>query len=183
MRIEDLLDEYKAALNEAPLGDFDALLAAEAARQRRRRIVLPLFAAAAAAICMVLALPRPVAPPQTPPAPAQAPAQAPLPVLAAAAPEPAPETARPIRKSSARLKPIPADRPALEDPPFIPLAQSRLLPQSDVMQVLRVSVSSDRLAALGIATPTAYNAEGNSQVAAELLLGDDGLVRAVRVLR
>lgn len=176
MRIQDLLDEYKASLPGAPLGDFDVLLAAETARRRQRRIVLPIFFAAAAALCIVLALPRPLAPVQVVPAPAPAP----LPSLAVAT---TPELPRPIRKSQSRPKRIPAELPEIEYRQFIPLAQSRLLPQSDVMQVLRVSVSSDRLAALGIATSSAYDAEGNNQVAAELLLGDDGLVRAVRVLR
>jgi hypothetical protein len=175
MRIQDLLEEYRSSFPEAPLGDFDALLASEASRQQRRRIVLPIFLAGAAALLIVLLLPRKA---ELVPSPAAVPASS-LPAVAAALPvsEPIKFKARPRRKIAR------AEKPEDEYREFIPLAQSRLLPQSDVMQVLRVSVSSDRLAALGIPASITYSSEGDNQVAAELLLGEDGLVRAVRVLR
>lgn len=184
MRIQDLLDEYKTSLPEAPLGDFDALLDAEAARQlrrqQRRRIVLPIFLAVAAAVCLVLALPRKVELESIPVLPTSTLASMPLSVAV---------SSPPIVKARRRIRAIPAIAPATysgeggEYREFVPLAQSRLLPQSDVMQVLRVSVSSDRLAALGVPASTTYSGEGDNQIAAELLLGEDGLVRAVRVLR
>lgn len=181
MRLEDLLQEYRASLPAAPAGGFEELLASAQGRERRRRIVLPIFAALAACLLLAFAIRWRLAPPaapleaqvrQLPPPAPQVPA---LPFTAATKPS----GRRPIRPAQLKPPPIP-----LEDwSGFVPVAQSRLLPQSNYLQLLRVSVSADRLAAIGVPTFSAANAPGDNNIAAELLLGEDGLIRAVRVLR
>lgn len=191
MRLKDLLQEYREDyLDSTPapgLDGFEALLQKELQQrqqrrqqqQRQRRIVLPIFAAAAALALAVL-LPRPSGPARpssSGEAPVVAQAERVASTLETVAARP-----QPVRRRMRLSQPIPP-APQRSWTEFVPLPQSRLLPEPDVLQVLRVSVSSERLAALGIAAPATYSESGESNVAAELLLGDDGLIRAVRVLR
>ena len=60
---------------------------------------------------------------------------------------------------------------------FVALAEAAMLPTPAVMQVVQVSVRAQRLAELGIACPG-----DREEVAAEVLVGDDGIARALRVV-
>lgn len=61
--------------------------------------------------------------------------------------------------------------------PFVELAESAMLPAPAIVQIVRVSVRSERLSALGIALPV-----GAEEIDAEVLVGDDGIARALRLV-
>ncbi len=62
---------------------------------------------------------------------------------------------------------------------FVALAETRMLPEPRLLQLLRINVSGERLAALGVLAP---NQAVSPRMTAEVLLGDDGMARAVRVV-
>lgn len=62
---------------------------------------------------------------------------------------------------------------------FVAIAETRMLQQPQIYQVLRVSVSGQRLMALGVLRP---NQVMRSTMMADVLLGDDGMARAIRVV-
>ncbi|MEJ1935179.1 hypothetical protein WDZ92_33710, partial [Nostoc sp. NIES-2111] len=72
-----------------------------------------------------------------------------------------------------------ARKPEVERATFVALAEMDMLPEPRVYQVVRVSVDEARLVGLGLRE--ARLASGR-QVAAQVLLGEDGIARAIRVL-
>ena len=75
---------------------------------------------------------------------------------------------KPVRKRSAN----PADTKT-----FLTLMEASFLPEPETLQVVRVELPPERLFQLGLATAVA-----SRRVKAEVLVGDDGIARAVRVL-
>lgn len=163
MKLQELLVEYRQSLpvNGAP--SFEALLRRE---KRRKAWRLSIGAALAAAACMagVMFWPRPV------PVPHEAPVAIAFQPLEAA--QPAPPT--PVRRTR------PKRRPGMEAVAgFVAIAETSMLPQPAAFQVLRVSVSGQRLAALGVLRPDQLV---RTEMTADVLLGDDGMARAIRVV-
>ncbi|WP_031495982.1 hypothetical protein [Bryobacter aggregatus] len=171
MKLDSLLNEYRDALPAAPAFDFEALLQREQARRRRNRIVsIGLLAAAASLAIWFGRRPVPVSI-VTPP---------PLPVAAVGAPSVEPVVLPVAAPAPRRRKPhLP---PKTEQPNswsgFIALAQAEMLPEPVTLQVLRINISRDRLTALGLVQA---QLEPNANVTAEVLLGEDGMARAIRI--
>jgi hypothetical protein len=70
-------------------------------------------------------------------------------------------------------------KPQVERTTFVALAEMDMLPEPRVYQVVRVSVDEARLVGLGLSE--ARPAPGR-KIAAQVLLGEDGIARAIRVL-
>ncbi len=165
MKLDGLLKEYGETLT-TPIPDFAALLAES--KRRKRRVWVGSLSALAAAACVawMLWLPKvehvqvPLA--VAPAIVASAPAEVAAPVVA--------RNLRPAKKSAP---------PVREEFGFVSIAESGMLPQPQGYQVLRVSVSGQRLMALGVLRP---NQVMRPTMTADVLLGDDGMARAVRVL-
>lgn len=163
MKLQELLEEYRQSLpvNGAP--SFEALLQRE---KRRKAWRISIGAALAAAACLagVLFWPRPV------PVPQEAPVAIAIQPLEAAQPTP-PAPVRRTRPKRARGLDAVAG--------FVAIAETSMLPQPATFQVLRVSVSGQRLAALGVLRPDQLV---RAEMTADVLLGDDGMARAIRVV-
>jgi hypothetical protein len=166
MKLDGLLKEYGETLT-APIPDFAALMAES--RRRKQRVWVGALAGLAAAACMAWMLWMPkteaVRAPveiETTPVVASVPAPALAPVLA------------PKLRAVKRTAPV-----VREESDFVAIAETRMLPQPQSYQVLRVSVSGQRLMALGVLRP---NQLMRPTMTADVLLGDDGMARAVRVV-
>ena len=165
MKLDGLLKEYGETLT-TPIPDFAALLAES--RRRKRRVWIASLSGLAAAACVAWMLLTPkVEQVQMPVAVAPAvvahvPAEVAVPVVA--------RKQRPVRKAAPLMR---------EESRFVSIAESQMLPQPQAYQVLRVSVSGQRLMALGVLRP---NQVMRPMMTADVLLGDDGMARAVRVL-
>ncbi len=167
MKLDELMAEYRDALSSAPLADFEALITAAANRRRRRMTV---WAAMAAAACLALwaVYPKPEFRPVTQPAAISARGE--LPSIHAPA-KPAPQWRKTPRP--------PPPAPALTTwGNFVALAETSMLPDPGVIQLLRVRVSRDRLSSLGVIPPGTGD---DFEIPAQVLLGDDGMARAIRV--
>jgi len=182
MRLDDLLAEYRESLDVEPLGAL-----APIGRKRRPSRFVGGWGWAAAGLVLAaggfwLAAVggRRVVPIATAVPPAalergrpgageeqvRAPEARPLPVVATA-------TRKPVavrREGSIRLA-------ARREREFVALNEAAMLPAPAVVQVVRVSVRPERLAQLGIPW-----SDGESPVDAEVLVGDDGIARALRVI-
>ncbi len=171
MKLDDLMAEYRDALAPAPPADFEALIAAAAHRRRGRMTV---WAAMAAAACLALwaVFPKPESRPVTQPAAISVRVELPT---AHADAKPAAQRRRTPRPPAPPLDPPPA-------PPswgnFVALAETSMLPDPGVIQLLRVRVSRDRLSSLGVIPPGTGD---DFEIPAQVLLGDDGMARAIRV--
>jgi hypothetical protein len=162
MKLDGLLKEYGETLT-APIPDFAALVVE--ARRRRQRAWMASFAVLAAAACLAWMFWMPKAEPVRVPAEAVA-----APLVATVPVEVVTPKLRTVRR-----KPV----PPREEAGFIAIAETRMLPQPQTYQVLRVSVSGQRLMALGVLRP---NQLVQPTMMADVLMGDDGMARAVRVL-
>ena len=173
MKLDGLLKEYRESLPVAPALDFEALKKRE---QRKSNSWWVLGLAAAACLAMIWMWPQavkrelPVRVVVKNEAPVQVAITAPVPVAKRAV-----HVARPGRRSvPQRLK----SQVEVEDG-FVALGASSMLPRPDTFQVLRVSVSGPRLAALGVLRP---DQPVSNTMTADVLLGDDGMARAIRVV-
>jgi hypothetical protein len=166
MKLDGLLKEYGETLT-APIPDFAALMAES--RRRKQRVWVGALAGLAAAACVAWMLWMPKAEAvrtaveiEPTPVVASVPAPPPAPV-----PEP---RIRAVKRVAPRVR---------EESGFVAIAETRMLPQPQSYQVLRVSVSGQRLMALGVLRP---NQLMRPTMTADVLLGDDGMARAVRVV-
>jgi hypothetical protein len=175
MRLDDLLHEFQSsALPSVP--DIDQVLA-KADRQRAvRRSVAGLGVAAAAVFAFIVTRPQPQA---THPI-AVAALNTPMVTSAATttthlAPTtltiPPALTTAPKRRST-RTERVPAAQL------FYELPDARYLPAPESLHVVRVAVSEERLYALGWLD----RAPRNTDRQMDLLLGQDGLARAIRMV-
>jgi hypothetical protein len=162
MKLDGLLKEYGETLT-APIPDFAALMTV--ARRRRQRAWMASFAGLAAAACLAWMLWMPKVEAVRVPVEAVA-----APLVARAPVEVVTPKLRNVRRKPA---------PAREEAGFIAIAEMRMLPQPQTYQVLRVSVSGQRLMALGVLRP---NQLMRPTMMADVLMGDDGIARAVRVV-
>ena len=193
-KLARLLREYSDDLKAAsPPADLEARLMA-AFEQRppvkrpRHSMGWAIGAAAAAAAAVVIASLSWWASPKQAPivevarTKAVAPVQAPAPVaVAAEAPKPAvavASAARPARRSTLRNSPR-VPRELVSE--FVPLAENEFLPAPRQAQVLRVSVPRATLASLGF--PVMEEAGQGDRVTADVLMGEDGMARAVRFVK
>jgi hypothetical protein len=168
MKLQELLEEYRDSLPSAEAPAFEALLRQEKKRQGWR---IWLSAGLAAAACLVAVLAWP-AREQTVPVGLPQIAEAPAPVEVARV-----EAAAPVVKRAGKRR---ARAKATEElAGFVAIAETSMLPQPTMFQVLRVSVSGPRLAALGVLRP---NQMVSPTMTADVLLGDDGMARAIRVV-
>lgn len=165
MKLDELMQEYRASLPEAAPLDFERLQQSAQRRRKGRWGWVAAGFAAAAAISGWMVWPDEGQ--KTPLAPAPVVAQREV-VLKA------PEVASAPRKAPRRaVKTAPASNA------FVELGSNAMLPEPDLYQILRVSVSGPRLAALGVLKPGQTVSE---MMTAEVLLGDDGMARAIRVV-
>ena len=164
MILDGLLKEYGETLT-APIPDFAALVA-ESRRSKKRAWIGTLTGLAAAA-CLAWMLWMPKAAEVILPVAA--------PVIASVSSEPdSPVVVAPKLRA---LRSMAA--PVHEETGFIAIAETRMLPQPQVYQVLRVNVSGQRLMALGVLRP---NQVVQPRMMADVLMGDDGMARAIRVV-
>ncbi len=166
MKLDGLLKEYGETLT-APIPDFAALMAESKWRKQRAWIGSLAGLAAAASVAWILLMPKAEA--------------VRVPVVAVGAPVMASAPAVVINPvAPPRLRTVRrAASPVREESGFVAIAETRMLPQPQTYQVLRVSVSGQRLMALGVLRP---NQVMLPIMIADVLLGDDGLARAVRVV-
>ncbi len=163
MKLDGLVKEYGETLT-APIPDFAAVLAESRRRKQRRWIGSLTGMAAAASVAWILWLPKPAEVKVT-----VAPVVASLPLELAAPAVVAPKL-RAVHRAAV---------PVREETGFVAIAEMRMLPQPQTYQVLRVSVSGQRLMALGVLQP---NQVMRPTMMADVLLGDDGMARAIRVV-
>lgn len=169
MKLSELMKEYRDAMPAPPKLDFDAIERREAARTQRLRWASVLAAAAAIAVVMFYAKPSsnvPVAP--TPEASA-APIVRPLEEIAA-------PIVRPVARHTTKAK----RRNPAQVNEFIAIGEASMLPAPQSLQVMRVSLTGARLAALGL-LPAGRDLD--DRVTADVLMGEDGMARAIRLVR
>jgi hypothetical protein len=166
MKLDDLLNEYRAELDAAQAPSLEHLFAEEASGRRRpvgRYWGLALSGLAAAASLAWVFWPAP---------------QAPAPRIVAAVPAAPPvvEVAKEVPLEAV----VPA-RQAVRGRParFVALAEMDMLPVPRTYQIVHVSVDAERLVGLGL---RADSSGSGQKVAAQVLLGEDGIARAIRVL-
>lgn len=182
-KLAGLLREYAEELRAAsPPADLEARLMAAveprpAARPRRLAMGWVIGAvAAAAAVAGVFWLPAPkktAEPVQT--ARTVAPVPKPPVVL---------EVSKPVRVASAKPRPILRNSPRVAREmvsEFVPLAENEYLPAPRQAQVYRVSVPRATLASLGF--PVQEEGNTDSRLTADVLMDQDGLARAVRLVK
>jgi len=171
MKLKALVDEYRSSIGVVAVPDFDGLLRREQRRKRNRWMGVAAGIAASVALCVGLwpvnvVVPQPVASVRPVQALPEVQEVAPVKVVIAA-------SAKPARKSYRAPKVTPIDDG------FVAIAATGMLPRPDVIQVLRVNVSGDRLLALGALRP---NQLVSPMMEADVLVGDDGVARAIRVV-
>lgn len=174
MKLNDLLNAYRAELDAAQPPKLDHLFEEPVAVARRSRAPWYAFGGLAAAAALAL-----VYWPKAPDA-----VIVPAPVLEqariASVPEAEPRLVEAVHAPERARKPIQTSRrPQVERTTFIALAEMDMLPEPRVYQVVRVSVDEARLVGLGLSD--ARPARGR-KIAAQVLLGEDGIARAIRVL-
>lgn len=157
---------------EAPVR-VEVAVRAEFRRQARRRRMkrrMALFAAtgAMAAALMIVAGSRTETRPVTRPAPA--------PVVMAARQAPAIETARPVRHRKTR-KTTAHPRLATD---FVPLPYGDSLTPFEKSRLVRIRLPRQELEIAGFPP---YPASAGDFIDADVLLGEDGLARAIRLIR
>lgn len=192
MKLDDLLAEYSATL-QSPAGRGGLPPLAELARQSQRSSRGWWWASGAAiatAAVFVVLLAAPRAPRASPRAIVQGAMQANvhatvpahLPTTLQAAPLAArrPRAMAQAQVRRAPERPRPSRLAVPPDQPFVPLIENSMLPAPAMLQLVRVSVRPERLAELGIAWQRGGTSSGGL-VDAEVLLGDDGIARALRV--
>lgn len=178
MKLNDLLNAYRAELDAAQPPKLDHLFEEPVVVARRWRA--PWYAAGGLAAAAALALVFWPKAPEAVIAPATVVEQARVASVPAPEAEPEPQLAEaldvPVRARRAMQTRL---RPQVERATFIALAEMDMLPEPRVYQVVRVSVDEARLVGLGLSD--AQPARGR-KIAAQVLLGEDGIARAIRVL-
>lgn len=169
MKLDSLLKEYRDQLSPAPVVDFEDLIQRDAARKSQIKLMAFVGLALAASIAGFLLFPGATVAPTNPGAAVAANVGTLYDPPEVVAPVPAPERRFPKRKAQ--------QREMLTG--FVALAETRMLPEPRLLQLLRVNVSGERLAALGVLAP---NQAVSPRMTAEVLVGDDGMARAVRVV-
>lgn len=164
MKLDDLLKEYGETLT-APVADFGALL--EESRRRRNRKWIARAAGLAVAACLAWML---WAPKVASPVDVVSVERMPTVVAEPVATPATTAVSRPVVRRVV---------PRREEVRFIAIAETSMLPQPQNFQVVRVSVSGERLLALGVLRP---NQMIQARMVADVLMGDDGIARAVRVV-
>lgn len=165
MKLDELMREYRASLPEDMPLDFASV---QRRAQRRKKsqwgwIAAGLAVAASIAGWMVW-----------PNEPQREPLRPQLAIRRTEVMAKEPEVAGVPRKERRRFA-----RTAPAPNAFVELGSNAMLPEPDLYQILRVSVSGPRLAALGVLKPGQTVSE---MMTAEVLLGDDGVARAIRVV-
>ena len=168
MNVDDLLHEYSESLRSVPALDFDVLLHKAAQRRRQRLTVACVVMAAAACFAAYAVFPR-----------AESPRRQPAPVAAvkSVAPPLVALTLPPKAKHPRRRPSVIMPGPVIWSN-FVPLAETDMLPNPGTIQLLSISVSRDRLSSLGV-IPVSTGED--FEITAQVLLGDDGMARAIRV--
>ncbi len=169
MKLDSLLKEYRDQISPAPVVDFEALLNQDAASTRQRKVMTFVGLAIAASLAGFLFFPATSATPSTPIAQLAA-------NVGTLYDPPKVVTPAPLRERRLPKRRV-QQREMLTG--FVALAETRMLPEPRLLQLLRVNVSGDRLAALGVLAP---NQAVSPRMTAEVLVGDDGMARAVRVV-
>jgi hypothetical protein len=167
MKLDDLLNQYREELDETAAPELGHLFeepVRPAATRYSRWFALAGLAAASVALAIWL---RP-APASIPPPLARAVPTKPIEVPLIAAP--------PARLATRRA---PRPEPQIQIAPFVAIAETEMLPEPRLYQVVRVSVDEERLVGLGLRDA---RLRPGTKVAAQVLLGDDGIARAIRVL-
>ncbi len=190
MREEQRLTEWLAGYRDAMDGlatpeRVEAVLRSQARRQRRIPVAPWLLAAGAAAV-LVLGVwigrnrPSEVAGAHVAPPRMISPSPLELPDSPALEVETALQPARRLTLPRATRRPAPV--PMMPEGPvavFVMLPGSELMPPSQGMQVLRVRIPRTRLQALGLPVSIDHLEE---RVLADVVVGDDGVARAVRLV-
>ncbi len=172
MKLNDLLNAYRAELDQARPPELAHLFSE---RPRRVRSTWAAFAAVAAALALVLWWPR--APRiESPSAPAQTAASL---AVAQESSRPSAPVFEEIALKPKRGGAVAGAQEKVAPAKFIALAEMEMLPQPGTLQVVRIRVDESRLASLGL---RASGGRQTSQWAAEVLLGEDGIARAIRIL-
>lgn len=176
----NLLDELRklnASQPGAPAGMEGTLRAAFRERHKRRRwpyAIPPAVVAAAAALVFLL---LPPAPPDNP----RRPDPVPAPAFAFSVPRQPlpPASVRPVRR---RFVPVAAvsKLPPMKTEEFVPLYPGSSLLPLERAQVLRIAIPRSALALAGFSVDPARL---NERVPADVLMGDDGLIRGIRFVR
>ena len=173
-KLARLLREYAEELRAAaPPANLEAALLAEfdarrSAKKPRKAWWFGAAGAVAAGLAVVMFTPAPIEP---------------LPAIEATVPAPpviawAKPAAAPARKPILR-NPRPVPRELVSE--FVPLAENEFLPAPRQAQVYRVSVPRATLASLGF--PVEEEADVDSRLTADVLMDQDGLARAVRLVK
>ena len=157
MKLDSLLKEYRDQLSAAPVVDFEALIRRDAATKAQRKIMFWIGLALAASLAAFLLFSRAPTTPATP-------------IVKVAANleslHDSAELATPAHSPKRRVPKRTATQPAVLTG-FVALAETRMLPEPRLLQLLRVNVSGDRLAALGV---LAANQAVSSRMTAEVLV-------------
>ena len=171
MNVDDLLHEYRESLLPGPVLDFNVLLRKAAQRRRRQLTVAWVAMATAACFAAYAVFPHPEShrPQPLPPVPVAAVHLVELPIVAASIPP----KAKPPRRRPLAITPNPVIWSN-----FVALAETDMLPNPGTIQLLSISVSRDRLSSLGVIPVSTGD---DFEITAQVLLGDDGMARAIRV--
>ena len=143
MNLDSLLKEYRDQLPNAPALDFEALIQRESARKSRRNAFAWVGLAAAACLAVVLFFPRTSATNAIPIIETTANVGTLYELAPVISPGPPPERRLPKRRER-RTELLTG---------FVALAETRMLPEPRLLQLLRIHVSGKRLAALGVMAP------------------------------
>lgn len=178
MKLNELLNAYRADLDAAEPPKLDHLFEEPVVTMKRSRAPWYGLGALAAAAAMALVFwPKPGTPVVAPAPIVQEAKILPTTEAASVATPPVEEvTVVPVRARKALLSPR---NSRIERTTFVALAEMDMLPEPRMYQVVRVSVDEARLVGLGLseARPSA-----GRKIAAQVLLGEDGIARAIRVL-
>jgi len=185
-RLTEWLGDYRDAMDGLATPErVEAVLRSQARRQRRIPVAPWLLAAGAAAV-LVLGIwigrnpPAEVADTSVSPSQVSSPVPVESPDPPALEVETAVQPARRLTLPRASRRPAPV--PMMPEGPvavFVMLPGSELMPPSQGMQVLRVRIPRTRIQALGLPVNVDHLEE---RVLADVVVGDDGVARAVRLV-
>jgi hypothetical protein len=177
MRFEDLMDEYRESPLPQPLAIDEALQQLHPKSNARRRAQWTAGLAIAASLLFAAFWLRPRAIEPTPPPPTRAATPSVISIPSATAP------AQPKRITSHKVRALAKRAPAVEDwSGFVALPEAQFLPRPESLQLVRASVSEQRLQALGLLAGGFTPGRDPGELQVDLMLGPDGLARAMRVV-
>ena len=175
-RLSEWLAEYRDSLDlvSSP-AELEFRLRAEV-RRRRRVAVAPWILAAGAAAALVLGIWIGRARPEAAVIPTVVSAPQ---IMERSLPEPSAAEAVVVRTAPRRI-PVSAQVEARPIAVFVMLPGSELMPPTQALQIMRVQIPRTRIQALG----WPVNADRlDERVLADVVVGDDGLARAVRLVQ